>query len=89
MRAVEWWLPPEKRTPPPKKRKPYKLSGQPYQKGIKEYLASFKVGEIRKTRELKYGSLRTTAYRLSSDFGCKFRFSYNKETETLTIIRLR
>lgn len=87
MRAVEWWLPPEKRTPPPKKRKPYKLSGQPYQKGIKEYLASFKVGEIRKTRELKYGSLRTTAYRLSSDFGCKFRFS--KNNDTLTIIRLR
>jgi hypothetical protein len=87
MRAVEWWLPPEKRTPPPKKRKPYKLSGEPYQKGIKEYLASFKVGESRTTRELKYGSLRTTAYRLSSFFGCKFRFRKNNDTLTITRIR--
>ena len=89
MRAVEWWLPPEKRTPPPKKRKPYNLSGLPYQKGLKQYLASFEIGETRQTRELKYGSLRTTASRLSSDFGCKFTFSLRKDDNTLTIKRIR
>ena len=87
MRAVEWWLPPEKRTPPPKKRKPYNLSGLPYQKGLKQYLASFEIGEVRQTNEYKYGSLRSTAYKLYRDFGCKYSFSEKKEL--LTIKRLR
>lgn len=87
MKAVEWWKPEEKRTPGPKKRKPYKLSGEPYQKGVKEYLASFEVGEIRKTKEMKYGSLRAIAWRLFCDFGCKFKLC--RTDDTIIIMRIR
>lgn len=75
MKAVEWWLPPEKRTPPPKKRKPYKLSGEPYQKGVKEYLASFEVGEERVfDGRFQNNSLRAIASKLRRDFGVQYSF---------------
>ena len=68
IKTTEWWIPPEKRTPQKKKRKPY-------HKGVKEYLASFQVGESRvQDEELRYGSLRATASRLFRDYGCKFTF---------------
>lgn len=68
MKAVEWWLPVEKRTPQPKKRRPYI-------RGAKAYLTSFEVGEARVYDEkYRLHSFRCIAARLAQDYGCKYSF---------------
>lgn len=68
MKAVEWWLPEEKRIPGPKKRKPYAW-------GVKAYLTSFEVGEERVfDGRFQYNSLRSIASKLRRDFGVQYSF---------------
>lgn len=44
-----------------------------YDKGLKDYLASFEVGECRRLdTRFKVGSIRSSSYNLARTYGCKF-----------------
>lgn len=81
MKAVEWWLPVEKRTPQPKKR-------SPYIRGAKDYLTSFEVGEARVyDGKFRIHSMRCLAARLTQDYGCKYTFRLEDGVRVIRRIR--
>lgn len=57
----------------------------PYQKGGKEYLSSFEVGEVREfDYSLKWNSLRGIASHMAKDYGCRFSFRTIKGKRFIT-----
>ena len=52
-----------------------RIHKKPYSKGLKAFLVSFEVGEIRDyPEEFDLESLRSTSRILGYDYGCKFSF---------------
>lgn len=71
---IEWWKPHKKR--------------KPYQWGAKQYLADFKVGEVREYDErFPWRSLRVIASRMAGRYGVRFVFNTADGLRIITRIR--
>jgi hypothetical protein len=60
-----------------------KLARRPYQRGVKDWLGSFEVGEVREyDRRFAWGSIISGCTRLKKDFGCVFKVCWKEKTIT-------
>lgn len=81
-----WWMTLEERQRESRKKMGKPIYGdetykarKTYSIGLKDYLASYEVGEIREYKEtFDWHSLRSVASRMSRDYGCLFSFSQQR-----------
>ena len=78
-----WWMTLEERQKKSREERGKPIYGdetykekETYARGLKDYLANFEIGEIREYKDkFDWHSLRTTASRMSRDYGCLFSFA--------------